>query len=195
MVARNARRMVDEPAGASPLRAMIWRMTRAPRTLLAAALLASCASSPPPPASPRPPSAPDLTPAPTPTLAPAPTPTLAPAPTPALAPAPVSPGSVFLGDISAPKSFAPRPILEAFAPQLLACYGKARATHPELRGKVTLHVHVNEAGAVLSVDAAPGGHANDPTLVACIEDAMKAGAHFPKPGGMAIVDVPLVFRP
>ena len=100
-----------------------------------------------------------------------------------------------VGDINAPKNFDPKPTVEAFKPRLVECYNRARATKPDLRGKVTLQIQVNEGGAVLSVDAAPGGHANDPTLIACINDAMKAGAHFPKPGGTAIVAAPLVFRP
>jgi hypothetical protein len=112
------------------------------------------------------------------------------------APPPVPTGGVVLvGDINAPKGFDPKPVIEGFKPQLVDCYDKARATHPDLRGKVTLQIQINEAGAVLGVDAAPGGHANDPALVACIADAMKAGARFPKPKGTAIVNAPLVFHP
>jgi hypothetical protein len=112
------------------------------------------------------------------------------------APAPIpTGGAVLVGDINAPKSFDPKPTIESMRARLVDCYNKARAAHPELHGKVTLQIQVNEAGAVLSVDAAPGGHANDPTMVACINDAMKAEAHFPKPGGAAIVSAPLVFRP
>ena len=91
--------------------------------------------------------------------------------------------------------FNPRPTVEALSSQLVGCYNKARAADPDLRGKVTLQININEAGAVLSVDAAPGGHANSPSLIMCIGDVMKAGAHFPKPGGIAIVNTPLVFRP
>jgi hypothetical protein len=104
-------------------------------------------------------------------------------------------GSVLIGEINAPKTFNPRPTVEALSSQLVDCYNKARAADPDLRGKVTLQININEAGAVLSVDAAPGGHANSPSLIMCIGDVMKAGAHFPKPGGMAIVNTPLVFRP
>jgi hypothetical protein len=104
-------------------------------------------------------------------------------------------GSVLVGQINAPKGFDPRPTLEGLSGQLVDCYNKARAGNPDLHGKVTLQINVNEAGTVLSIDAAPGGHANDPTLVACIADAMKSGAHFPRPGGMATVNAPLVFRP
>jgi hypothetical protein len=53
---------------------------------------------------------------------------------------------------------------------------------------------VNEAGTVLRVDAEPGGSANTPALVACIGEALKT-TPFPKPGGMATVVAPLVFRP
>jgi len=104
-------------------------------------------------------------------------------------------GTVLVGDINAPKGFDPKPVVDGFKPQLVDCYNKARATHPDLCGKVTLQIQINEGGAVLGVDAAPGGHANDPALVACIADAMKAGAHFPKPKGTAIVNAPLVFHP
>jgi hypothetical protein len=104
-------------------------------------------------------------------------------------------GSVLIGEINAPKSFNPRPAIEELSSSLVDCYNKARAADPALRGKVTLLINVNEAGAVLSVDAAPGGHANSPSLVMCISDAFKARAHFPKPGGMATVSAPLVFRP
>jgi hypothetical protein len=116
------------------------------------------------------------------------------APAPSPGPIPTG-GAVLVGDINAPKSFNPKPTVESMKPQLVDCYNKARAVHPDLRGKITLQIQVNEGGAVLSVDAAPGGHANDPTLVACINDAMKAGAHFPKPGGTAVVSAPLVFHP
>jgi len=102
---------------------------------------------------------------------------------------------VLIGDINAPKSFNPKPTVEAFKSELVDCYNKARSYTPDLHGKITLLIQVNEAGAVLSVDAVPGGHANDPRLVSCVNDAMKATVHFPKPGGMATVSAPLVFRP
>jgi hypothetical protein len=102
---------------------------------------------------------------------------------------------MLIGEINAPKAFNPRPTIEGLSSQLVDCYNKARVGNPDLRGKVTLQINVNEAGAVLSVDAAPGGHASDPTLIACIGDLMRSGAHFPKPGGMATVNAPLVFRP
>ena len=104
-------------------------------------------------------------------------------------------GSVLVGDINAPKGFNPKPVIDAFASDIVHCYNEARAITPDLRGKVTLRIQVNEAGAVLSVDADPGGHANDPGLVSCINELMKARAHFPKPGGTATVLAPLVFRP
>jgi hypothetical protein len=104
-------------------------------------------------------------------------------------------GSVLIGEINAPKTFNPRPTVEALSGSLVDCYNKARAADPDLRGKVTLQININEAGAVLSVEAAPGGHANSPSLVMCINDMMKTSARFPKPGGTAIVNTPLVFRP
>lgn len=157
--------------------------------LLLAVLVASCGSSTPPASTP------------TPTSPPTPTPTDAPPEASAAPPAPSTPppvptgGAVLIGEINAPKTFNPRPTVEAFSAQLVDCYNKARAGKPNLHGKLTLQINVNEAGAVLSVDAAPGGRANNPGLVSCIEGAMKAGAHFPKPGGMATVNAPLVFRP
>ena len=155
--------------------------------LVAAVVLPACGSSTPSPASSA--SAPD----------PAASPPSASPSTPLASPStsPVVPtgGSVLIGEINAPKSFNPRPTVEALSGQLVDCYNKARAADPDLRGKVTLQINVNEAGAVLSVDAAPGGHANSPSLVMCIGDVMKASAHFPKPGGMATVNAPLVFRP
>ena len=56
------------------------------------------------------------------------------------------------------------------------------------------YIVVNEAGNVVNVEADQEGSAYDASLVACIGDALKA-AHFPKPGGMATVTAPLVFRP
>jgi hypothetical protein len=102
---------------------------------------------------------------------------------------------VLVGDIVAPKGFDPKPTIDAFKPQLLDCYNQARASNPALHGKVALKIQINEAGAVNGVDAEPGGKPVDPALLACIGDAMKARAHFPKPGGMATVTAPLVFRP
>jgi hypothetical protein len=150
--------------------------------------LASCGSSTPPAATPAPASSDAATTSPAGSAAPAAADSAFSAPVP-------TGGSVLVGEINAPKSFNPRPTLEALSTQLVDCYNKARAADAALRGKVTLQINVNEAGAVLSVDAAPGGHANSPSLVMCINDLMKASAHFPKPGGMATVNAPLVFRP
>jgi hypothetical protein len=93
----------------------------------------------------------------------------------------------------APKHFDPKPTLDSLSPDLVGCYQRARARSPSLHGRLNLRVVVNEAGAVQSVQGEPGGSANDPALVACIGDAMKQ-ASFPKPGGMATIVVPLVFR-
>ncbi|HEX3344813.1 MAG TPA: AgmX/PglI C-terminal domain-containing protein [Polyangiaceae bacterium] len=158
--------------------------------MLVAVALASCGASTPPPASASAAAEPSSSPAPDPAAPASPATSVAPVP----APVPTG-GSVFIGEINAPKSFSPRPTIEALSGALVECYDKARAADPELRGKVTLQIDVNEAGAVLSVESAPGGHANSPSLVMCISDMMKARAHFPKPGGMAIVNTPLVFRP
>jgi hypothetical protein len=103
-------------------------------------------------------------------------------------------GSVLIGEIAAPKKFNPAPAMAALQPDLLGCYRKIRASVPTLRGKLKLRVIVNETGTAQSVAAEPGGGANDPALVSCLGDAIKA-ASFPKPGGTAILIVPLLFRP
>jgi hypothetical protein len=103
-------------------------------------------------------------------------------------------GSVLVGDIAAAKKFDPKRAIEANTPALLECYNKIRATKAELSGRLKLLIEINEAGTVLRVDSEPGGSANDPALVACIGEALKA-TKFPKPGGMATVIAPLVFRP
>lgn len=90
--------------------------------------------------------------------------------------------------------FDPKPTLDAAKHNLLACYDKARQANPGLRGKLKLVITVNEAGAVTRVDGETGAPAYDPTLIACIGEALKA-AHFPKPPGLATVTAPLVFRP
>jgi hypothetical protein len=107
---------------------------------------------------------------------------------------PATGGSVLVGDIVAPPSFDPKPAVVSAKDNLLACYNKARGATPALRGKLTLRINVNEAGKVMLVDAAPGGSANDATLVACLSDVLRA-VKFPKPPGSAIVSAPLVFRP
>ncbi|HXN32151.1 MAG TPA: AgmX/PglI C-terminal domain-containing protein [Polyangiaceae bacterium] len=127
-----------------------------------------------------------------PTSTPAPTSTPTPPP-PAAAPTPTG-GIVIVGDIAAAKKFDPRRTLDASAPSLLDCYNQVRATQPALSGKLTLLIAINESGAVLKVDPQPGGSANVPELVACIESVLKA-TPFPKPGGMATVIAPLLFRP
>ncbi len=140
-------------------------------------------------------------PAPAPASAPAPapasasTPASAPASTPAapLGPLPTG-GAVLVGEIVAPPSFDPGPTLEATKPQLLSCYNQSRQTDASLRGKLKVRITINEAGTVLRVDAEPGGSANAPALVSCIDDALRA-VRFPKPGGTASLLVPLVFRP
>jgi hypothetical protein len=103
-------------------------------------------------------------------------------------------GSVLIGEIAAPKKFNPGPTLAGLVPDLLTCYRKVRGSLPTLRGKLSLRVVVSEVGAAQGVAAEPGGRANYPALVSCIGEALK-GATFPKPGGTAIIVVPLVFRP
>jgi hypothetical protein len=136
---------------------------------------------------------PDAGPAPTAVVAPSPSPTSAPAPSAALGPLPTG-GSVLIGDIAAPPSFDPKATLVSARPALVDCYNKARQTTPALRGKLTLRINVNEIGKVMLVDAAPGGATDDPALVACLSDALKA-VTFQKPAGSAVVSAPLVFRP
>jgi hypothetical protein len=119
--------------------------------------------------------------------------TSTPTPTPVPAP-PATGGSVLVGDIAAAKKFNPKPTIEANAAALLACYNKVRGAKPALAGKLKLLIQVNETGTVLRVESEPEGSANDPALVECIGEALKT-ATFPKPGGMATVVAPLLFRP
>jgi hypothetical protein len=116
----------------------------------------------------------------------------------AAVPAPPGPlptgGSVLIGDIVAPPSFDPKPTLTTARSAMVDCYDRARQETPSLRGKVSLRINVGEAGKVMLVEGVAGGSANDPVLVACLSDALKA-LTFPKPGGLAIVTAPLVFRP
>ena len=160
-------------------------------------LLAGCASAPPTStatATATATSTPTATSTSTSTSTSTPTPTPTSTPTPTANPVPTG-GSVLVGDINAPKGFDPKPVIVSMSDKLVDCYNQARAGNPSLHGKVTLQIVVNEAGAVLSVDADRSGNAYDPTLVQCVDGAMKAGAHFPKPGGTATVAAPLVFRP
>jgi hypothetical protein len=114
--------------------------------------------------------------------------------TPAAAPpAPATGGSVLVGEIAATERFDPKPTIDSVTPRLLGCYNQVRAANPALHGKMKLRIQVNEAGTVLKVDSEPGGSANDPTLLECIATVVK-DASFPKPGGMATVVAPLVFR-
>jgi hypothetical protein len=115
-------------------------------------------------------------------------------PAPPAGPVPIG-GSVLVGDINAPPHFDPKPTIVALKPKLLECFNQARASNPSLHGKLTVRIQVNEAGAALSADADPGSNAYDPGLVKCIDGVVKDGVKFPKPGGMATVAAPLVFRP
>jgi hypothetical protein len=154
--------------------------------LLALTLVPGCGGAAPPPAAP-PSAAASVSGAPGAPVQPPPT-------TPPPPAAPLSPGVVLVGDIIAPPKFDPKEALENLKPELLRCYNETRSLTPTLRGKLVLKIKVNEAGAVTGTDAQPGGSANDPGLVACISDAVKP-ATFPKPGGMATITVPLIFKP
>ncbi len=175
----------------------ISRGVRVMRGSLLLALVVSCASATPTP-TPTATSTPTATATPTSTATATATSTSTPTPTPtptATATATVPTGGVLLlGEINTPKLFNPRPVIEALKPRLLECYNQARAGKPSLRGKLRLRIQVNEAGAVNAVGAEPGGTADDPALVDCLGAVLK-GATFPKPGGMATVVAPMVFRP
>jgi hypothetical protein len=118
---------------------------------------------------------------------------------PAASTAPAGPppvgGAVVIGEINAPKSFDPRPTILKLKSKLLDCYNQTRASRPDLRGKLTLHIVIGEGGQALSADADQNGAAYDAGLVQCIEGVLKAGPKFPKPGGTATVNAPLVFHP
>ncbi|HXX70090.1 MAG TPA: AgmX/PglI C-terminal domain-containing protein [Polyangiaceae bacterium] len=115
-------------------------------------------------------------------------------PAPSVGARPITNVVVRIGEIAATPHFDPHATLEDLRPNLLACYRKALETNPEIRGKVTLRIHVGESGVVVRVEAEAGGAANDPQLVSCIDEDFKANARFPKPGGSAIVVAPLVFH-
>ncbi len=127
------------------------------------------------------------TPTPTPTATSTPTPTSAPPP-------PATGGSVVFGDIASAKSFDPKPAVASLQQQFLDCYNKSRGANPELRGKLRLRMVVNDTGTVVNVQPEEGGLSTETALIACLTDAAKSG-HFPKPGGMATVTVPMLFRP
>ncbi len=98
-----------------------------------------------------------------------------------------------VGDIVGPPTFDANATLTALKPAFLHCYNETRTLFPDLHGKLTLRLRLNEAGAVTATESEPGGRANDPGLLACIGDALKTTT-FPKPGGIATITVPLVFR-
>jgi len=109
-------------------------------------------------------------------------------------PPPATGGAVLVGDIAGTPRFDPKPAVEAVKPDLLDCFNRARGANPALHGKLTLQIIVNEAGQVNRVDANRGGLADDAGFIACISHVLKTGAQFPKPGGMATVTAPLIFR-
>ena len=115
------------------------------------------------------------------------------APAPAPPPPPMTEGVVNIGDVVGPPTFDAKTTLTALKPAFLHCYNETRILIPDLHGKLTLRLRLNEAGSVTATESEPGGRANDPGLLGCIGDAMKT-ATFPKPGGTATITVPLVFR-
>jgi hypothetical protein len=100
---------------------------------------------------------------------------------------------VSIGEIAASPKFDPQPTVATVKADLLRCYNETRTLIPDLHGKLMLRVRVNDDGKVTATDAQPGGQANDPGLIACIADAMQT-VTFPRPGGNAVITVPLVFR-
>ena len=98
-----------------------------------------------------------------------------------------------VGDIVGPPTSDANATLTALKPAFLHCYNETRTLFPDIHGKLTLRLRLNEAGAVTATESEPGGRANDPGLLACIGDALKTTT-FPKPGGIATITVPLVFR-
>jgi hypothetical protein len=127
------------------------------------------------------------------TTAPASAPAAASAATPA--PPPATGGSVLIGDIAGTKKFDPKAAVTGLQQPMLDCYNKARGAKPALHGKLKLRVVVNDTGTAVNVTPDPADElGKDETLVTCLSDALHT-AHFPKPGGMATVTVPLLFRP
>ncbi len=127
--------------------------------------------------------------------APAPAPASAPASAPAAAAPPATGGSVLIGDIAGTKKFDPKAAVNGIQQSMLDCYNKARGAKPALHGKLKLRVVVNDTGAAVNVTPDPADElGKDETLISCLSDAFHQ-AKFPKPGGMATVTVPLLFRP
>ncbi len=110
-------------------------------------------------------------------------------------PPPATGGSIMIADIASAKSFDPKATVVSIQQKLLDCYNKARGADPDLHGKIRLRMVVNQSGTVVNVTPEPADPlAKNDTLVSCINDVMTA-TKFPKPGGMATVGVPLLFRP
>ena len=108
---------------------------------------------------------------------------------------PATGGSILIGDIAGTKKFDPKAAVNGIQQQMLDCYNKARGAKPELHGKLKLRVVVNDAGAAVNVTPDPADElGKEDTLISCLSDAFHQ-THFPKPGGMATVTVPLLFRP
>jgi hypothetical protein len=124
----------------------------------------------------------------------APAPGAAPSSTPAPSAPPATGGSVLIGDIAKAKSFDPKAAIASIQDGLLSCYNKERGGKPELRGKLKMRAIVNQAGTVVDAEPEEGGLSKEAGLVDCVTVILKA-TPFPKPGGMATVTIPLLFRP
>jgi TonB family protein len=99
-----------------------------------------------------------------------------------------------MGDVASPPSFDVTTTLrDLVLPQITSCYLDAVAASPGLHGKMLVSFDVNNQGTVTSAMETKST-VNSPTLSACIKSALLATV-FPKPGGTATVNVPLVFRP
>jgi TonB family protein len=99
-----------------------------------------------------------------------------------------------MGEVVSPANFNVTSTLnDLVLPQLTSCYTDALAATPGLHGKMLVSFNVSEQGVVTSATETKST-TNNPALFACIQAALIATT-FPKPGGTATVNVPLVFRP
>jgi hypothetical protein len=73
--------------------------------------------------------------------------------------------------------------------QFLRCWAKAQQVDPGLDTKVHLHLEIDAAGRVTSVQS----DTESPTLARCLASVARR-LPFPAPGQPAAVDLPLMFR-
>jgi hypothetical protein len=73
------------------------------------------------------------------------------------------------------------------------CYESGAKNNPSLAGKVSVKLTIDKTGAVIAAEETSGAFP-DKAVVSCILDVFKT-LKFPKPGGMVIINYPLMFKP